>query len=654
MAHTTDSYVSEKLNWEVLKKCKGMWLSIPGEAVNVLEVPVKEGELLEGEEVYSQIARLIADMIGRRGKCLAAFDGMVGVEFSELLSKVGNELEEMGVSTSLVNFSYCFKEPEEIKEILRPYLEVDPEWGRVYRRPPKSLLNLEEVDRLAKSYAEFKREASNEALICYGPLSTIPPLRRMYDLIFYVDMTVEELYNRMRSGKVHALGSRPESPMYLDIKRFFYVDYVIVKKHRRYILRYIDWYLLEEGRGSYKMVSAPLFERICNELIKGPFRAKPFYIPGVWGGEWLKELKPALKKLLPSPDVPLSWEIDVVDNVQSVRVKVGGVLLEIPLITILWKKGREILGDYVYKRYHGRLPLTMNYDDTYNAGPLAKGEGLAIQVHPHRSYLKKVFNENFSHHESYYILDVGPGAKTYQGLKEDADIEQFYKDVIRALKQGIPFDHNKYVNSFPSRRGQLFLNPAGTIHASGYNQVVLEPDLIPLEFPGYIFHFYDYLRKDLDGKPRSIHPKHAFSVLKRHYRTSYVTKYLQPKPKLVRAGEGWREYVIGECREAEYVMCILEFEKRIEDSTHGTVQLLTLVDGWKALIKPKGGGREFKIGFGETVIMPACVGSYEIVCLCDKGVTPAGTPLGPGCKVLKFFVRRAGRVRRSSNVLTPQ
>ena len=76
--------------------------------------------------------------------------------------------------------------------------------------------------------------------------------------------------------------------------------------------------------------------------------------------------------------------------------------------------------------------------------------------------------------ESFYIVATGPGSKVYLGLKEEADKDEFYEMVRRAETKGVPFDHDKYVNSIPSKAGDLFLIPAGTVHASGRNEVVLE------------------------------------------------------------------------------------------------------------------------------------------------------------------------------------
>ena len=62
--------------------------------------------------------------------------------------------------------------------------------------------------------------------------------------------------------------------------------------------------------------------------------------------------------------------------------------------------------------------------------------------------------------------------------------------------------------------------PAGTIHASGRNQVILE--IGSLTIGSYTYKMYDYLRLDLDGHPRPIHTYHGSNVLARERQTTWI------------------------------------------------------------------------------------------------------------------------------------
>jgi mannose-6-phosphate isomerase class I len=241
-----------------------------------------------------------------------------------------------------------------------------------------------------------------------------------------------------------------------------------------------------------------------------------------------------------------------------------------PFQNLLWAYPEKVLGERVKEMFQGEFPFTYWYDDQIGGGDMA------IQVHGSGRYLREKFNERIRQDESYYIVYTSEGAKTYLGLRENADIKEFYEKAARAEKEHIPFDHNIYVFSIPTKPGDYFLIPAGTVHASGRNQVVLEIDGgISAYSSGYTFHIYDYLRPDLDGSLRAIHIEHSFKVLKTYRRERWVLKNLRQKSKLLRRGEDWAEYLIGERGDMYFKTHRLGFEKEIEDDTRGQFHMLT-------------------------------------------------------------------------------
>ena len=98
-------------------------------------------------------------------------------------------------------------------------------------------------------------------------------------------------------------------------------------------------------------------------------------------------------------------------------------------------------------RFGHVFPIRFNYDDTYG------GSGnMSIQVHPPKAYNAEHFGEPFQQDESYYCVKTA-GSKTYLGLQDDCNVDEFFRCIEKAEKEHIPFDHDKFVNSFPNRRG---------------------------------------------------------------------------------------------------------------------------------------------------------------------------------------------------------
>lgn len=120
------------------------------------------------------------------------------------------------------------------------------------------------------------------------------------------------------------------------------------------------------------------------------------------------------------------------------------------------------------------------------------------------------------------------------------------------------------------------------------------------------------MRPDLDGSLRVIHIEHSFNVLKTYRREKLVLENLKQKPKVVKEGRGWTEYLIGERKDMYFKTCRLEFEKEIEENTNGPFHMITLVEGEKVLVKSEN-GREYTLCFPDTLTVPASVGRYKIV-----------------------------------------
>ena len=95
---------------------------------------------------------------------------------------------------------------------------------------------------------------------------------------------------------------------------------------------------------------------------------------------------------------------------------------------------------------------------------------------------------------------------------------------LRAAQAGGPdFPAGKYVNRWPAKMHDHFLIPAGTIHCSGRNSMVLEISATP-----YIFTFklWDWGRLGLDGRPRPIHLDHGIANIQWDRTTEWVRQEL--------------------------------------------------------------------------------------------------------------------------------
>ena len=232
------------------------------------------------------------------------------------------------------------------------------------------------------------------------------------------------------------------------------------------------------------------------------------------------------------------------------------------------------------------------------------------------------------------MVITGHDAKTFIGFRDNADIPQFFRDIEAADTEHKPVDYLKYVSYEESRPGLQVMLPAGTIHSSGRNQVILE--IGSLTIGSYTYKMYDYLRLDFDGKQRPIHTRLGEINVNQERRTSVIhdpasKDYIVQKPRLAASGEGWEEYIVGENEQLYFSLLRLEFEKTCIQETNGLFHVLTLVDGESVRVRsldhPE---RFFDASFMDLVVVPASMGRYEIINLGAEPVRVHKTLLRDG------------------------
>lgn len=572
-----------------------------------------------------KVCRSIVDLIRQhlareKASYLLALDGYLGIEWDPIVSEVKTLLED--VEVRVIDVSSCLKNPSEIDEMIDPFLSRDLDFGYVFDGDLEQFFDPSKLEQLEEELTACRSESKGKVVICYGSGAALPQLGELFDHVYYFDLTREELFNRSEKKPVFFLGSGGRGmPVHQSLKRFCYVDSQVLNRHKRYILKYIDWYVDSNSTDELKLVPRSAYEEILSAVAQSPIMVKLLYYPVAWGGTWQKELK----KLPQSMEN--SGQGSLVPNENSIEIAVSSVSLEVPFLNLLWQEPMKIMGDRAFETAKGNFPLNYFYDDEIGVG----GGHMAIQVHPDGDYMRENFNEPMRQDESYYILHTEAGAKTYLGLTEDADLDELRRLAARSEEEGIPFEYDEYVNSISTKPGDFLLIPAGTIHASGRNQMVVEIDWVVTAYtPGYTFHIYDYLRPDLDGAMRPIHIEHSFNALE-DKRTEWVLKNLKQEPRLIREGDGWAEYVLGRRDDMLFEVRRLEFEKSIQDETEeqGTFHALTLVEGESVLVQSQGNpGKHYKLDFPDTLIIPACMGRYTVTNLGSKP-----------CKIVKALVR---------------
>ena len=437
------------------------------------------------------------------------------------------------------------------------------------------------------------------------------------DLLVYADLARWEAQNRYRRDEASNLGVENRIlSAGLQYKRAFFVDWRVCDRWKRPLIARWDFVLDTHDAAQPKLAEGAAVRRGLRQAVTRPFRVVPFFDPAPWGGQWMKEVCDLDRSV-----ANYGWCFDCVPEENSLLLGLGAERLEIPSLDLVFDQPRALLGDAVHARFGDEFPIRFDFLDTMGGGHLS------FQVHPLTEYIQQTFGMHYTQDESYYLLDAGEDACVYLGLREGIEPARMIRDLEAAQSGGAPFDADAYANRWPARKHDHFLIPAGTVHCSGRNAMVLEISATP-----YIFTFklWDWGRLGLDGKPRPINIAHGAANIQWDRTTAWVRENLVNRCVALQSRDGWREERTG-LHEREFIETRRHwFTKAVPHDTQGGVNVLNLVAGEAAVVEsPAGAFEPFVVHYAETFIVPAAVGAYSI----------RPQVAGRDCATVKAYVR---------------
>ncbi len=537
-------------------------------------------------EGYAAICRTILEKAAGREKCIVAVDCYPGVDMAELTAGLG------GLSAGMVVYSDdCFIQPADFTAAIRDNLTDDRVFGRMTCR------RLE--DYLDEAAAEAARSRIAEATGLILVIGVGAALLAQPDILVYADMARWEIQTRYKAGAPNWRSDNGDEPFLSKVKRGYFVIWRLADRHKRELFDRMDFLLDTNRRGEPKMMTGTVFRQALETFAREPFRLVPYFDPGVWGGQWMKGM-------LDLPDGPpnYAWSFDGVPEENSLYVRVNGIRLEIPAMDLVLYRPVELLGPKVFGRFGAEFPIRFDFLDTMGGG------NLSLQVHPLITYIQERFGMHYTQDESYYILAAEEDACVYLGLKEGVGKAAMAADLYRAQAGEIQFPAEKYVNKFPAKVHDHFSIPAGTIHCSGKNAMVLEISATP-----YIFTFklWDWGRVGLDGLPRPIHLEHGLNNIQWDRTTGWVRENLVGQVESLPAPEGVTAQRTG-LQEREFIETIRHRSAgKVLHERGGSVHVLNLVEGGEAVVEsPDGRFDPFVVHYAETFILPEIAGPYTI------------------------------------------
>ncbi|SMO89013.1 class I mannose-6-phosphate isomerase [Gracilimonas mengyeensis] len=533
-----------------------------------------------------------------------------GTDMDEIRSGLIDQLEADEVFDSS---DYLFSE-EQIRTITQPDVTDDRIFGRLTKLEMNDLIDPEKKEHIRDTIA--KDETGLVVVFGYGASLVAEEA----DVLVYADMARWEIQQRMRNNEVSNIGiNNAEAGIEDKYKRGFFVDWRICDKLKKQVHDRIDFVLDTNKKEAPKLIDKATFDFALEQTVHRPFSVVPFFDPGPWGGQWMREVCG-----LDEEPENFAWCFNCVPEENSVLYEFdNGEVMELPSINVVFFKPEELLGKEVYQRFGDEFPIRFDFLDTIDGG------NLSLQVHPSQEYIKQEFNLEYTQDESYYMMDAQEGAEVYLGVKKGIDPDTMIENLKHANNGGPFFDADKYAASFPAKKHDHFLIPNGTVHCSGEGCMVLEISATP-----YIFTFklWDWDRLGLDGKPRPINIERGEKVIRWEHDEEWVPGELINQFETVAEGDGWREEKTG-LHNSQFIETRRHwFSKPVTHTANGSVTVFNLVEGKQAVISsPENEFEPFVVNYAETFIIPAHIKEYQIA--------PYGESEGKEIATIKAFVR---------------
>lgn len=538
-----------------------------------------KGEIFNG---FDTLAASMCDLP------ICLLDGYIGVDWKEVVHKLELAFEKLNKKVCFVSVADGMLSTAKIEAMVNPFLGGDdPLFGS---KTTLSLADFFDGEKLT----EIIPEPDESLVVVYGCGAA---LCRTTAPIIYLDLPKNVIQQRMRAGLVRNIGSDLKQDNKQMYKRFYFVDWVVLNKHKKDILPRIMIMVDQQTGESITWMYGDVLRRTLNAMSQSYFRVRPWFESGVWGGQWLKKHLADLDQTATN----YAWSFEMIVPENGIVLADGENKLEVSFDQLMFLEGEQVLGK-AFKRFGDEFPIRFDFLDTYDGG------NLSIQCHPSATYIKEHFGENFTQDETYYIVDCEQDAVVYLGFQEDIDPAGFKRDLEESFEQNRTISIEQYVQKFQAEKHGLYLIPNGTVHASGKNNLVLEISATP-----YIFTFkmYDWLRPDLDGNPRPLNIDRAFDNLDFSRKGKVVPDTLIAQPATNVIDEQSCVVHLPTHPEHFYEIHRYEFDDCVNILTKGQCHILMLVEGETIELSTADGSQQL-FHFVETFAVPAAANSYTL------------------------------------------
>jgi len=209
-----------------------------------------------------------------------SIDGFVGVDWATIIPKLKQEFEKQGVTPRFIAMDSALKTESAIQELVAPYLGGDdPLFGK---KAGIQLIEYFDTQKLAdlQTIRANAESIQAEYTIFYGPGASLVDTSSQ---LMFIDLPKNVLIQRMRAGEASNLGCSRQTNQKETYKRYYFVDWEILNRHKRSILSRVEILADQQSSQNLPWITGKDLHATLLAMSQNYFRVRPTFEPGVWG-----------------------------------------------------------------------------------------------------------------------------------------------------------------------------------------------------------------------------------------------------------------------------------------------------------------------------------------------------------------------------------
>lgn len=304
-----------------------------------------------------------------------------------------------------------------------------------------------------------------------------------------------------------------------------------------------------------------------------PLQFVPELKEKVWGGTKLRSL---LHKQGVG-NIGESWELS---GVQGTLSKVAnGALQGQDIKRLIETYKAEIVGARVYKMYGNNFPLLFKFIDA--------AQDLSVQLHPNDRLAQERHNSS-GKTEMWYIMQAEPKARLILGFNKELS-KTSYTEILEANRI------TSALNSEPVQEGETYFITPGLVHAIGAGVLLAEIQ----QTSDITYRIHDWNRPDTDGTLRELHTKEALDAI----------QFTPNNPKIPYEEKRNKRVLLVSCQYFITHKLALNTNFNVTNFENESCKVYMCTEGKAKFLT---GETSTSIKKGETILIPACITSYQI------------------------------------------